>query len=56
MATNRKLGLCNSTDADYHYDEDYQPNKDSVTKLIEMWKKVRSNLTCFGKCSRKSIY
>ena len=56
LATNRKLGLCNSSDADYLYDEDYQPNKDSATKLIETWKKDRNSLTCFGKCGRKNIY
>ena len=47
MATNRKLGLCNSSDADYHYDEDYQPNKDSVTKLIDLWKKGQKQLDMF---------
>ena len=34
LVTNRKLGLCNSSDTDYHCDEDFQPSKDSATKLI----------------------
>ena len=49
LATNRKLGLCNSSNADYHCDEDFQPNKDSVTKLIEMWKKGQKQLDLFWK-------
>ena len=49
LATNRKLGLCNSSDADYHYDEDYQLNQDSVTKLIKMWKRGQKQLYLFWK-------
>ena len=49
LVTNRKHGLCNSSNADYHCDEDFQPNKDSVTKLIEMWKKGQKQLDLFWK-------
>ena len=49
LATSRKLGLCNSSNADYHCDEDFQPNKDSVTELIEMWKKGQKQLDLFWK-------
>ena len=39
LATNQKLGLCNTGDVDYHEDEDFLPSVDSATKLIELWKK-----------------
>ena len=39
LATNRKFGLFNSGDTDYHCDEDFQPSKDSATMLTEIWKK-----------------
>ena len=37
LANNKKLGLCNSDNADYHCDEDHQPSWDSATKFIETW-------------------
>ena len=49
LATNRKLGLFNSSDADYHCDEDFQPSKDSATKLIEIWKKGQKQVDLFWK-------
>jgi len=44
LATNRKLGLCNLSDVDSHFDEDFQPSKDSATKLIKIWKKGQIDL------------
>ena len=49
LATNIKLGLCNSSDTDYHCDEDFQPSKDSATKLIEIWKKGQKQVGLFWK-------
>ena len=47
LVTNRKLGLCTMEDIEYHEDEDFQPNRDSVTKLIESWKKGQRHLDLF---------
>jgi len=47
LAANRKLGLCNSSEVDSHFDEDFQPNKDSATKLITIWKKGQKQLDLF---------
>ena len=47
--SNRRLGL-NTTDVyDYHKDEDFHPNRDSATKLIESWKRGQRHLDLFWK-------
>ena len=35
LVTNKKLGLCTTEDIEYHEDEDFQPNRDSITKLCQ---------------------
>ena len=49
MTGYRRLGLCPSGDADYCDDPDFQIDKDSVTKLLETWKRGRKQLDLFWK-------
>ena len=47
LVTNQKLGLHNTGDIDYHGDEDFQPNVESSSKLIELWKKGQKRVDLF---------
>ena len=49
---NRKLGLP-AIDDEYFKDADYQPDKSSRTKLLEVWKKGQKLLNLFWKVWRK---
>ena len=52
QVTNRKLGLPTAED-NYFKDTDYYPNRDSITQLLESWKKSQKNLDVFWKVWRE---
>ena len=48
LVANRKLGLSSGNDdIDYNKNVDYQPSKDSATKLLETWRKGQVYLNMF---------
>ena len=49
MLANRKLGLSSGNDTDYDKDVDFEPSKDSTTKLLETWWKGQVYLNTFWK-------
>ena len=50
LVANRKLGLSSGNDdVDYNKDVDFQPSKDSATKLLETWRKGQVYLDMFWK-------
>ena len=49
MLANQKLGLSSGNDTDYDKDVDFEPSKDSTTKLLETWWKGQVYLNTFWK-------